>query len=251
MKLAIDAGNTSVFCAFYKKEEIVETLRFKTTDNLYERLKELNFKPKEVIISSVALNINNELRNACLEVLECEPDFVSYFSNHGLDIKIENAEMMGSDLIAAACGGVSLYKNKNLIIFDLGTTTTTSVITKNKEFVGGNIMPGLMTSLKSLSSNCVLLQDVEFDENKINLIGNKTSNCMISGAFHAQLGAMTHIKNQIKKEFFNGDAVVIATGGYAKLFEKYGIFDYIHETLVTDGIIKMQSEQKEKVKETV
>ena len=63
----------------------------------------------------------------------------------GLSIKTDNPAQLGSDLVVDAVAGIAEY-GAPLIIFDLGTATTISVINKNREYLGGMIMPGMMIS---------------------------------------------------------------------------------------------------------
>jgi len=243
MQLAIDVGNTETTLAFYENGLFVEKYDFDTRGDFGEAFTALKHRPEKIGISSVVPAVNNRLLNACLEVLGIEPVFIGYFSKHGLQISVSNPELMGTDLIAAAAKAVDLYKNQNIIIFDMGTTTTVSVITKDKEFVGGQIFAGVDTLLKATSSCGALLPDVAFDMKKVGLVRGKTDEAMISGAYYASLGAVRGIGKRLKREYLNAPAVMIGTGAFAHLFcdKELGAFDVYIENLVTDGIIKIMN----------
>ena len=66
-----------------------------------------------------------------------------------IKIKIANKKQVGSDRIANAVGVYQRYKC-DCIVLDFGTATTFDVITKNGDYIGGIIAPGVLLSLKSL-----------------------------------------------------------------------------------------------------
>lgn len=68
----------------------------------------------------------------------------------GLKINLDNPAQLGSDRVADAVAAINLYPVP-IIMIDMGTATTISVIDKEKNFIGGMIIPGLRTSLDSLS----------------------------------------------------------------------------------------------------
>ena len=243
MQLAIDVGNTQTTLVFYDNDRYVEKYDFDTRGDFATAFAALKFKPEKIGISSVVPAVNNRLLNACLEVLGTEPFFIGYFSKHGLKISVSNPELMGTDLIAAASKAADLYKDQNIIIFDMGTTTTVSVVTKDREFVGGQIFAGVDTLLKATSSCGALLPDVTFDMKKVGLVRGKTDEAMISGAYYASLGAVRGIGKRLKREYLNAPAVMIGTGAFANLFsdKELGAFDVYIENLVTDGIIKIMN----------
>ena len=54
---------------------------------------------------------------------------------------------MGKDRLADAVGAVACH-GAPAIIIDMGTATTVGVVTENRTFIGGMIIPGVKTSLK-------------------------------------------------------------------------------------------------------
>ena len=69
----------------------------------------------------------------------------------GLNILIDNPAQLGSDLVADAVAGINEYPVP-LIIFDMGTATTVSAVDRNKNYLGGMILPGIRTSLDALTA---------------------------------------------------------------------------------------------------
>ena len=69
----------------------------------------------------------------------------------GFAIKIDDPAELGADIVANASAVVSRLNEekceKPTIILDMGTVTTLFAINKNKEVVGGAILPGVGMSL--------------------------------------------------------------------------------------------------------
>ncbi|MBQ3461561.1 MAG: type III pantothenate kinase, partial [Clostridia bacterium] len=129
----------------------------------------------------------------------------------GLSIKTDNPAQLGSDLVVDAVAGISEY-GAPLIIFDLGTATTISVINKNREYLGGMIMPGMMISLNAMVSRTSQLPKISLDPPK-KLIGTNTIDCMKSGILYGTAASMDGMIDRIREEM--GEVTVIATGGLA------------------------------------
>ena len=68
---------------------------------------------------------------------------------------------MGSDRIADAMGAVKLFPERNLIVVDFGTATTVCAVSKDRVFLGGNIMPGIRLAMEALESKTAKLPSVE------------------------------------------------------------------------------------------
>jgi type III pantothenate kinase len=95
----------------------------------------------------------------------------------------------------------------------MGTATTISVISTQKEYLGTIIMPGMMISLNAMVSGTSQLPKISLDKPK-KLIGTNTTDCMKSGILYGTASSMDGMIDKIRAEI--GDAAVIATGGLAK-----------------------------------
>ena len=97
----------------------------------------------------------------------------------------------------------------------MGTATTISVVDKNKNHIGGMIIPGIKTSLDSLSNNASQLPYISLDDPKT-LIGKNTIDCMKSGIIYGNAALIDGLIDKIREELGN-EFVVIATGGFSRL----------------------------------
>ena len=97
----------------------------------------------------------------------------------GLNIQIDNPAQIGSDLIVAAVAALHEY-SAPLMVVDMGTATTISVIDRSRTYIGGCICPGVRISAEALSSKAALLPGINLDQPK-RAIGRNTIDCMRSG----------------------------------------------------------------------
>src|SRR5262249_39268279 len=124
----------------------------------------------------------------------------------------------------------------NLIVIDFGTATTFCAVTAAKAYLGGVILPGIRLSVDALGQKTAKLPQVEIIKAE-QTIGRSTIESIQSGVFYGAVGACSELIRRIKAEAFSGLNVhILATGGFAPLFEKQGIYDEILPDLVLDGL---------------
>jgi type III pantothenate kinase len=184
-----------------------------------------------------------------LKYFNKNPFFLKPGVKTGLKIKYRNPLEVGADRIANAIAAIRLYPNKNLIIVDFGTATTFCVINKNKEYLGGIILPGLKISMEALENQTAQLPIVEIKKVDY-VIGKSTVESIQSGLFHGQIGIVRELKSKITKEAFSDeDPIVLGTGGFSRLFEYENLFHKIIPALVLQGLyqaylINLKQEQE-------
>ena len=133
-----------------------------------------------------------------------------------IKIKIKNKNQVGSDRIANAVGVYKKY-NSNCIVLDFGTATTFDVITKNGNYNGGVIAPGVNLSIKSLTNSADQIPFFTIKKHK-KIIGKNTIEALRSGFYFGYSGLINNIIDKIEKETKKKHKVVF-TGGYADLFK--------------------------------
>lgn len=248
MVLCLDVGNTQIHGGVFKREELIIQFR-RTSRQHYSSdelgvffrnvLRENNIEPgviNRISVCSVVPDINHSLRSACLKYFNTEPFFLKPGTKTGLKIKYRNPLEVGTDRIANAIAVTHLYPNKNIIVVDFGTATTFCVISKEKEYLGGIILPGIRISMEALESNTAQLPIVEIK--KIDdVVGKSTVESIQSGLFYGHIGITKEINSRIANESFKGEEVlIIGTGGFSRLFENENLFDHIIPTLVLQGL---------------
>ena len=225
MILAIDIGNSNIVIGCIENGAIQNETRIatdlvKTSDQYCFDLKNmlsLSDVPvsrlEDVIISSVVPPVLNSMRTAVLKLTGKKPFVVGPGIKTGLNILLDNPQQVGSDLIVAAVAALREYKPP-LILIDMGTATTISVINKDRAYLGGCICPGVRISAEALSSRAALLPGIDLDQPR-RAIGRNTIDCMRSGIM---LGAACMLDGMIERmERELGErATVVATGGIAR-----------------------------------
>jgi len=248
MLLTIDLGNSQLYGGVYDKDELIFQFRKfnrqqSSSDEigifLISVLKESGIDPtkiNEISICSVVPQANHSVLNGCRKYFELEPFILKPGAKTGLQIKYKNPAEVGADRIVNAIAGYNLFPNRNLIIVDFGTATTFCVITKEKEYLGGIILPGINISMESLERNAAQLTKVEI-KSMSTVIGKTTQESIQSGLYFGQIGMVKEIKTRIIKEAFKDEKpIIIGTGGFSSMFKNAGLFDEIIPTLVLQGL---------------
>lgn len=221
MILGIDIGNTNIVDSLIDEQGVVDEERYETVRNCKcsyheEHLRKLveDKIVDGVIISSVVPEINKQIEEVAINITGITPVFVSSKLKTGIDIKYDNPEKLGADLITVAVGALSRYQGP-IIVVDIGTATTFSVISENNEYLGGMIAAGPHTSIKALASMTSQLPEIEVEVTD-KVIGTNTIDCMKIGTITAHAAMIDGMIDKVIKVLDVTNINIIATGGEAK-----------------------------------
>lgn len=246
MLLAIDIGNTNTKLGIFKNDELLFITRLntssqKTADQIAIEMRDFfrvyNILPENIvgaIISSVVPNRSSIIKNAVKSLCKITPLMLGPGLKSGINIKIDNPASLGADLVACAVAANRQYETP-CIIYDLGTATTVTVIDKDKNLIGGAIMPGINISLDALINNAAKLSSFELCENPP-LIGKNTTDCISSGLILGTSAMIDEFSSKIEDEL--GEKVtIVATGGLASLIKNHLKKEVIYnENLLLEGL---------------
>lgn len=220
--LTIDIGNTNVVLGVFGANRLLQQWRLttearRTADevriylNELFRLSQLELgRIKGIMAASVAPAITDIYLEALASLLEAETLVLDHETPVGLVNAYRNPEEVGADRLANAVGG-KLSCGLPLIIVDFGSAITLDVLSRNNEYLGGIIMPGLEMASEALYQKTAKLPQVAVHKPK-QLIGVSTEMSIRSGLFYGVLGAIESVIERIRKEL--GEEVrAIATGG--------------------------------------
>ena len=222
MLLAFDIGNTNIVLGCIDGDEIlfserISTDHFKTSLEYaltFRSILSLHKIPLEeigaAIIASVVPPITSCIENAVKKLSDCRIYTVGPGIKTGLNILMDNPAQVGADLIVGAVAGIHDYPCPQILI-DMGTATTICVIDRNRNYIGGMILPGLQVSLDSLTSRTSQLPRISLDPPR-RVIGKNTVECMKSGILYGSASMLDGMIARIWSEL-GEEAVVIATGG--------------------------------------
>ena len=226
MVLAIDIGNTHIVLGCVEGEKIIFRERMSTNPNAtrlevasmiktaFDMYRVDYTQIEGAIISSVVPSVTKNVKGAIEKFAKIKTLVVEPGIKTGISIKIDNPAQLGSDLLVSAVAGVAEYKTP-LIIIDMGTATTVSVVNKNKEYIGGAILPGVGISHDALVNRTSKLQSIALDEPK-KVIGTNTVDCIQSGLMYGNAGALDGLIDRFNEEM-GEKCTVVATGGLSRI----------------------------------
>lgn len=246
MLLAFDVGNTKTAIGLYADGKWRSTWRVTThldylTDEYYVLLKSLLEERKITLADiegSVIASVVPPLTATFLELTErmlgkpavvVGPDIET-----GIHVRIDNPAETGADRIANTVAVHELYGGP-AIVLDLGTATTFDVVSKEGDYLGGAIAPGLGISAEALVRRTARLPKVEL-EPPSRAVGKNTVAAMQSGLVWGYVGLVRELVERLKAEV-DGAPKVIATGGMAQILAEWTqVIDVVNPDLTLEGI---------------
>jgi type III pantothenate kinase len=237
MILTLDVGNSQIFCGVFDGTDLKAT--FRRTSSIRASsdefgaffrvtLRENGIDPSTIdmaAICSVAPGAVHSLRNCFRKYFRFEPFLLQPGVKTGLKIRYRNPLEVGADKIANAIGAVGRFPGRNLLIVDFGTATTLCAVTRDKEYLGGIITPGLHTSMAALETQTARLPEVEIIRPS-EVLGRSAVESIQSGLYFGTLAMMRSLAASVTDEQFSKDPpLVIGTGGFGRLFEGEDLFD--------------------------
>ena len=222
MFLAIDLGNTNLVLGVFKDNQLkhswrVATRRDGTVDeyglicrNLFESEKLIYSELEGVVICSVVPPLNQVIAAMCLKYLKIEqPFWVEPDEQNLMPIRYTPVTDVGAHRIVTASAAFHKFTDSTIVV-DFGTATTFDAISKEGEYLGGVIAPGMDISAEALWSRAARLPRIEIGLPEV-VIGTSTVDSMQSGLYYGYLGLVNGILEQMQREF--EVAEVIGTGG--------------------------------------
>jgi type III pantothenate kinase len=246
MLLAIDASNTNLKFGVFDGERLLHDWRLATRresmadelGNLFLQLiREVGIDPRgidSVVIASVVPPLNASLIEACERYFNCDPLMVGPGMRSGLKILYENPKEVGADRIVA---GLAAFRKHGgpLIIIDFGTGTTYDAISRDGEYLGGAIAPGIGIAADALFQRAARLGRVELKA-PASVIGRNTVESVQAGIVYGYVAQVEGMVARLRQEL-GGQARVIATGGYAHLIAGLtGAIQEVDDRLMLEGL---------------
>lgn len=235
MILAIDIGNSRVKVGQIINDRIItlsaDTRPFRDPGAYWKELN-INGPVSGIIISSVVDELTDGFREMSRMICTSDPLVLDSATDTGISIKLDKPELIGPDRIANAAGGYHLSGGPVLIV-DMGSATTLTVVGKDAEFMGGCILPGAGMMAALLYERTSRLPDVAFDVPD-HVIGRDTTENINAGLGYGIAGAVERLIADIKKEIGYTMKVVL-TGGMSGHFK-----DLISGIEIIDPLLTMK-----------
>ena len=225
MILTVDIGNSNIVLGGVEGNDILFEARLrtdstKTSDEYCIDLKMIldvyKALPEEIegsIIASVVPQVFNSMQTAIKKLTGKTSLVVGPGLKTGLNIKVENPAQTGADLVVGSVAALREHKPR-IIIVDMGTATTMTVLDETGALIGGCICPGVRISSEALTARTAQLPGISLEAPK-RAIGKNTIDSMQSGSM---LGAACMLDGMIDRmeQELGQPATVLATGGIAR-----------------------------------
>ena len=224
MILAIDVGNTNIVLGYIEQGQIRSVVRIHTDTRETEA--EYTIKLKEIfyayhmdpdgfegaILSSVVPPVTGPLVGAVRTLTGLECTVVGPGMKTGMNIRVDDPGTVAGDLIVGGVAAMHFY-GAPVIVLDLGTATTATVIDEKGSFCGGAIMPGVKLSYTALAAGTSLLPEISITPPK-KCIATNTVDCMRSGAVFGTAAMIDGLIDRMQAEL-GMPCKIVATGGLA------------------------------------
>lgn len=251
MLLAIDIGNSHIVCGIFDQNRLIANWRLasshtQTSDEYGTMLRSLlffrNLTPEHIsgcIMSSVVPPLTTVFESLVHAFFNLTPIVVTSKSPHGLTLRYDNPEEIGSDRLVNAIAAFTHYQ-RSLIVVDFGTATTFCTISRSGEYLGGAIAPGLKSAADSLHIKTAKLPEVDLVTPQ-SVIGKDTVSSMQSGLMYGYAGLVDAIVGGIQREVPE-QAFVVATGGLSQSIVKISkTIQEVRPNLTLEGLAILYS----------
>jgi len=249
MLLAIDVGNTNIVFGVLRGERLEASWRAETdvhrmADEYAMLLKSLLETCKLAfsdltgcIIASVVPPLTATMRELVERYLGKPALVVGAGIKTGVRIRTDNPSEVGADRIVNALAAHRLYGGPCVVI-DFGTATTFDAVSREGDYLGGAIAPGIGTAAEALFLRAAKLPRIELSAPP-RAIGTNTTHSMQSGVMYGYAGLVEGLVARFRKEM-GPEMKVIATGGLAPVIARLTpVFEVVNADLTLQGLRMM------------
>jgi type III pantothenate kinase len=246
MLLTIDIGNTNITLGLYQGEKLGPRWRVATN---HERMPDEyalqflgmltheGFLPEDlqgISLASVVPPLTGKIIEACRRYLLQEPFVVDAGVKTGVRVRYDDPRAVGADRIVDAVAVQRLYGGPACVV-DFGTGTTFDAISKEGDYLGGAIAPGIGIAAEALFIRTAKLPRVDL-QRPPSVIGRNTVHSMQSGLLFGYVSLVEGMVARFRKEL-GPDMKVIATGGLAEVVAaETRVIDFIAPWLTLEGL---------------
>ncbi len=247
MLLAIDIGNTSINLGLFKQDELID--KWKVCSSAYRDL----FKGREkrdieaIIICSVVPSLCQKIEKSLNEELNIRPLVVGKNISVVLPNLYQQPKQVGQDRLVNSLAAAEIY-GFPVIVIDFGTAITFDFVSKNREYLGGIIVPGIKLSVDALSQKAALLPTIKLVSSQTpeDLLGRNTVQSMLAGAAYG-FGSLCDAIIKKMREKYGRDILTVGTGGDISFIRSYcSQINKIDEELSLKGLWLIYRQKIEK-----
>jgi len=246
MLLVVDIGNTNITFGVFEAENLVSAFRIrtileKTSDEYFvlvdALLRRKGIEPGQIdalALASVVPPLSPVFVEFSQDCLGVEPLVVGAGIKTGIAVRYEDPKEVGADRIVDAAAVKALYRTPACIV-DFGTATTFDALSREGEYLGGAIAPGIQIAAQALFSKTSKLPKVELTAPP-KVVGRNTAHSIQSGLVYGYASLVEGMVDRIKQEI-GQDALILGTGGLAQLMNQHTkIFEVVDPWLTLKGL---------------
>ncbi|HSR30549.1 MAG TPA: type III pantothenate kinase [Anaerolineae bacterium] len=246
MLLCVDIGNTNITLGLYEGENLGPRWRLATD---HERMPDefilqlLGFLMHAGIgrdavhgaaIASVVPPLTGKWVEVCRRGLDCDPLVVDGTVETGMRIRYDPPSAVGADRVVDAVAAYRLYGCPACIV-DFGTATSFGAISKEGEYLGGAIAPGIGIAAQALFQRTAKLPRVDLARPPA-AIGRNTEHSMQSGLLFGYVGLVEGMVARFRQEL-GPSMKVIGTGGLVEIIARETqVIEHLAPWLTLDGL---------------
>ena len=247
MLLAIDIGNTNITLGVFEGEELRATWRLasdreKLADEygvvLLGLLAAHGLDRHEItraVFTSGVPMLGAVFEELCQRFFHARPFRIAAGIKTGLRILYEDPREVGPDRIVDCVAALRMHRPP-LVVVDLGTAIVFDILSREGDYLGGAIAPGIGIATDALVQRAAMLRRVELTRAPRDVIGTNTAAAMQSGIIFGYVSMVEGMIARIKSRV-GDDAWVIGTGGWSSLIARETkVIDCVDENLTLTGL---------------
>ena len=218
-RLFLAVGNSRLHWAWFRGGQLVQNW---DTPHLLTKI-ESSAIPPELLSEQLNKQKLTNIPITLASVVGQQTKLWSGYSNLSAielsDIKLKNIyATMGIDRALAAWGGGETYGYPCLVI-DGGTALTFTGVDKQKQLIGGAILPGLQSQLQTLNQKTAALPQIDIPTTLPPRWALDTEGAIASGIIYTLIAGISSFINDWQQQY--PDSQIIFTGGDAEILTKY------------------------------
>jgi type III pantothenate kinase len=246
MLLAVDIGNTNITFGVFDGDKLRATWRVATdtgkeADEYAVQLSSLldlegirRDRIENAVLASVVPALTSVIETTLQRHFGVTALRIGAGVKTGLRILYDDPREVGPDRIVDAVAALKAHKPP-IIVVDVGTATVFDAISREGDYLGGAIAPGIGVAADALAQKAALLRRVDLQPPK-HAVGNNTTTSLQSGILFGYAELIEGMIGRFKAEI-GEDAWVVATGGWARLMgELTRAFDHVDPDLTLQGL---------------
>ncbi|UCC85626.1 MAG: type III pantothenate kinase [Anaerolineales bacterium] len=229
MLLCIDLGNTNIMFGLYDGDDLKGQWRIKTDHHkmpdeygilLLNLLAQGGHRPQEVAgicMCSVVPPLTGIFEQTCSSYFGQTPLVVDAGVKTGVKVRVDHPREVGADRVVDAAATYRLYGGPACVV-DFGTATTFDALSREGDYLGGAIAPGIGIAAEALFAKAAKLPRIDLVRPP-RAIGSNTVHAMQSGLLFGYVGLVEGMVARFRAEL-GDDMSVIGTGGLATVIAR-------------------------------